>query len=158
MKNIAISLIIVLTIFFSACTAENNNNFDPGVSIDSNQPLPTKPDDSNGSESDEGKIRANARVESAELIIMESYPVQVSVAIAGALPTPCHALRYEISEADSENRIYVEVFSMVDPGEMCVEMEQPFSENVSLPVAGLPDGIYSVYVNGELIGEFSYPA
>lgn len=156
---IAASLIIILGLALSACAADSDNNIDQSVSVDSsNMPLPVEPDDSSGSESDEGKVRANARVEGFELLIMESYPVQVMLVVSGALPTPCHEFRYEVSEPDGENQIFVEIYSMVDPGEVCVEMEQPFAENISLPVAGLPDGIYTVFVNGELVGEFSYPA
>jgi hypothetical protein len=34
---------------------------------------------------------------------------------------------------------------------------EPFEESVSIPMTGKPDGMYTVWVNGELVGEFSYP-
>lgn len=161
-RIITASLSLVLVLLISACTTQTvDNNDDPNnfVSIDSNQPLPVEPDGGIGDDQDDqGKVPASARVESAELLILESYPVQVMLVVSGATPTPCHEFRFNINEADADNQIFVEIFSMVDPGEVCVEMEQPFEENISLPVAGLPDGVYQVFVNGELVGEFSYPA
>jgi inhibitor of cysteine peptidase len=158
--NILASISLILVMVLTACAVDNSNNdFDPNTPVDSDQPMPVEPDGGPGGDlNDEGKDQANARVEQAELLIMESYPVQVMLVVSGALPTPCHQFRYQVSEPDTDNQIFVEVYSVVDPGEVCIEVEDPFSENISLPVAGFPDGTYTVYVNGDLVGEFSYPA
>jgi inhibitor of cysteine peptidase len=154
--NIALSLSLLLVLMVSACAADNNT-FDPNTPVDSDQPMPVEPDGGIGGDSDGEKVSANAYVSDAQLLIMESYPVQIALVVSGDLPTPCHEFQYEISEPDAENQIFVEIFSMVNPGEVCIEVLEPFSENISLPVADLPDGIYTIFVNGELVGEFSYP-
>jgi hypothetical protein len=154
---IAVSLSLVLLLVFSACSAENENIFNPNQPVDSNQPLPVEPDGGIGGVGDEDKVQANAYVNDTQLLILESYPVQILLSVSGELPTPCHEFRYEISQPDAENQIFVEIYSVVEPGQVCVEVLEPFAENISVPVEDLPDGIYTVYVNGELVGEFSYP-
>ena len=61
-------------------------------------------------------IRGEVFVDSQEILLMESYPVQVALQVSGNLPTPCHMLRAEVSEPDSENNINVELFSLSSRG------------------------------------------
>jgi hypothetical protein len=62
-------------------------------------------------------------------------------------------LRAEVSEADNQNNIYVELWSLSEPGVVCVQMLQSFE--TSIPLGSYPAGDYSVFVNGEKAGEFS---
>jgi hypothetical protein len=98
-------------------------------------------------------------INSADLLIMESYPVQVMLHITGDLPTPCHAFHYayQIGNDSDRFRIDVTAWSEADPAAMCAQVLQPFEENVNIPMAGAADGTYSVYLNGELVGTFNYP-
>ena len=97
---------------------------------------------------------------SADVLVMESYPVQVALVIAGELPTPCHELRYhyEIQDLGDEKRIDVNAYSVADPEEICIQVLQPFEEQVSFDLRNAAEGTYAVYLNGERVGEFSYPA
>lgn len=95
--------------------------------------------------------------DSRDLLIAESYPVQIFLHITGNLPTPCHEFRSQVAEPDEQNRIYVTAWSESDPGAVCVQMLEPFDENLPIPMEGA-EGTYTVYLNGELVGEFSYPA
>jgi hypothetical protein len=96
-------------------------------------------------------------INSADLLIMESYPVQIALHVTGDLPTPCHSFYSQVVAPDAENRIAVTVWSESDPELMCMQVLQPFDESVSIPMTGQPDGTYSVWLNGELVGEFNYP-
>jgi hypothetical protein len=78
--------------------------------------------------------------------------VQVRLHLQGALPNPCHQLRVNPSQPDSQNRIQVEVYSVAETDKMCTEVLQPF--NVLVPLENLPAGHYSIYINGELLKEF----
>jgi hypothetical protein len=102
--------------------------------------------------------RGPVYVSQADLVIMESYPVQVSLHIVGDLPTPCHRFHAEVSKPDSENRIQVAIYSVANTELMCAEVLAHFEENVAIPMNGQAEGTYSVWLNGELVGEFSYPA
>ena len=96
--------------------------------------------------------RGEIFIEEKGLLIRESYPPQIALGISGNLPTPCHELRAVISEPDAENRINVELYTVVDPNMMCTQVLKPFMENIELGT--FPSGHYSVYINGELAGEF----
>jgi hypothetical protein len=90
--------------------------------------------------------------ESSQLIIMESMPLQVLATLSGDLPDPCHKLRVAVTAADTNNRINLEVYSLVTGTEVCSMVLQPFV--ASIPLGTYSDGHFSVYVNGELLGEF----
>ena len=98
-------------------------------------------------------VRGEVTVSSSELIIKESYPLQVDLAVKGTLPTPCHHLRASIDEPDRENNIHVELYSVVDPNMICAQVIQAYDEKI--PLGTYPDGTYSVYLNDELVGEFT---
>lgn len=108
-------------------------------------PFSPKPGDAN-------LTRGNVFINEASLVIRESFPPQISVLIKGELPTPCHQLRAEISEPDQENKIVVEVYSVVNPDLACIQVIEPFEESIDLGT--YPTGHYTVWVNGEMVGEF----
>jgi len=96
--------------------------------------------------------RGNVYIQEAGLVIRESYPPQISLNISGELPTPCHQLRAEVSEPDLDNKIIVDVYTVVDPELICTQVLKPFSESIDMGT--FPSGHYSVWVNGESAGEF----
>ena len=91
-------------------------------------------------------------LENSDLLIMESYPIQVSAMLNGSLSDPCHQLRVVVTPANTDNQINLEVYSVYDPGVACITVIEPFTTNV--PLGFYSDGHYSVYVNGQLLGEF----
>ena len=96
--------------------------------------------------------RGNAYINEASLVIRESYPPQISLVLNGDLPTPCNQLRVEMQPPDQENKITVDVYSVSDPNRACVQVLEPFEETIDLGT--FPSGHYSVWVNGEMAGEF----
>jgi hypothetical protein len=101
---------------------------------------------------DTGKTRGNFILDSANLNIMESYPIQVSLYIAGSLPTPCHELRVDVSQPDQQFQIQIEIYTVLDPEIMCAQVLKPIE--ATIPMGSFPTGSYSVWVNGSKIGEF----
>lgn len=97
--------------------------------------------------------RGPATVVQSELVIMESYPLQLRLELSGNLPTPCNHLRAVVHEPDEQNRIEVEVFSLTEPDVVCIQVLESFEADISL--GPYPDGSYTVWVNGELAGEFT---
>lgn len=94
----------------------------------------------------------NVFIQEVSLLIRESFPPQIALALKGELPTPCNQLRVQINPPDASNKISVEVYSVINPDMMCTQVIKPFEENVNLGT--FPTGHYSVYVNEELVGEF----
>ena len=102
---------------------------------------------------DDKMVRGDVTVSSSELLIMESYPLQIDLAVEGTLPTPCHQLRASVRGPDHENIIKVELYSLVDPNLICAQVIQAFEEKI--PLGSYPDGSYTVYLNDEWVGEFT---
>lgn len=102
---------------------------------------------------EENMVRGEVFIESTDILILESFPIQVMVSVSGSLPTPCHNLRAEIAEPDEQNRIMIDLHSLADPEQICIQVLQPFES--SLPLGSFEAGTYSVWVNGEEIGEFT---
>ena len=150
-------ILLLLLLFVAACAPQPQTTPDPDTPITSppidevptNEPL-TNPFAPQPGDSD--LARGNAYIDEASLVIRESFPPQISLMLAGNLPTPCNQLRLEISPPDSENKIHVEAYSVTDPNQVCIEVLEPFEEQIDLGT--FPTGQYSVWVNGGLAGEF----
>lgn len=95
--------------------------------------------------------RSEVYLDSTQINVMESYPLQFSLQMVGSLPNPCHQLRVKTSPPDAQNRIQVEVYGLVDPGVMCTEVLQAF--DITIPLGSFPIGHYSIFVNGSQVGE-----
>ncbi len=87
-------------------------------------------------------------LESARLEYREAAWVLV---VSGTLPTPCHQVRHRV--ALEGTRLQVDIFTVRDPGVMCVQVLQPFSGEVDLtPWARQHPGV-EVWVNGQRVGK-----
>ena len=137
-------------------TGEPIDSDSPVVS-DPDQPIPVEPDGGIGGGKD--LVRGSIYINITELLIMESYPIQVMLSLSGDLPTPCDVVAYVIEEPNDENKIHVDVHSLGEEGMICIQVLEPFEENISISSLDtqLDDGVYTVWVNGELVGEFNYP-
>lgn len=88
-------------------------------------------------------------VDSSEILLMESYPVEVVLLVRGHLPTPCHALLSQVSGPDAEGRIEVTLTSEAPPDVVCAQVLEPFEERILL--GSYTDGDFTVWLNGEPI-------
>lgn len=110
----------------------------------------TKPPESGDTDGD--LIRGPVYVDEAELVLLESYPVQVELVIRGALPTPCARLEWSAEPPDEQGRILVEAYSLQEPALACIQVLQEMEAR--LPIGSYSEGAYSVWLNGEEVGEF----
>lgn len=140
-------VVIVLGVLVSACGPPPPNASDPPGP----PPLDDGPDD--GRE----LVRDEIFIESIGIAILESYPIQVMVNVEGNLPTPCNSFAADVSSPDEDNRIHIDMYSLVDPAATCMAVLEPFSANVPVPLGGVADGEYTIWVNGEEVGAFNYP-
>jgi hypothetical protein len=127
-------ILLTLLLALSACAPsmeEPVNNDTPVSSDDPATPRPEEP----VLVPENGLMRGNVYIDSTDLLMMESYPLQFMLQITGNLPTPCHQLRVEVSPPDAQNKVL-----------------EPFDTNISL--GSFPAGKYTLWVNGEMIAEF----
>ena len=99
-----------------------------------------------------GMSRGPVYINETELLILESFPVQIELVIRGALPTPCSSFEWSVEDPDAKGRIEVEAFSLQDPAIDCIQVLQEMEER--LAIGSYSEGSYSVWLNGELVGEF----
>jgi hypothetical protein len=94
-------------------------------------------------------------LKNSSVVISESFPAQVSVILNGNLPDPCHKLRVVVIPANTQDEINLVVYSVADPGLMCITVIEPFS--ATIPLGSYSTGQGAVMVNGERLGEFGTP-
>ena len=150
-------ILVVLILLVAACVPQSQATkgsdtpvtSPPGDNMSTNEPVlnpfAPKPEDQN---LNRGKVYLN----DASLVIRESFPPQVSLTVQGDLPTPCNQLRADIGAPDAENKIAVDLYSVSNPNKACVQVLKPFEESIDLGT--FPTGHYTVWVNGEMVGEF----
>ncbi len=122
----------------------------PGVEPPPGAPPPYAP-----APGDEKLQRGQAFVDTADIVTAESFPPQFFLALSGSLPTPCHQLRVKVIPPAGQNRIQVEVYSVADPDQVCIQVLEPFNVNVRLGT--FSPGKYEVWVNNQPVGEIEAP-
>jgi inhibitor of cysteine peptidase len=107
------------------------------------QPSPT-PGPGTG---DADVIRGEPAVESVDVQIMESFPVQAQAVVRGNLADGCTTLD-EVTTTREGNVFRISLTSERPADAVCTLALVPFEEVVPLDVLGLPAGEYTVDANG----------
>jgi hypothetical protein len=150
-------ILILLMLLVTSCGPALEPTPEPDTAVTS-PPVDTMPTNEPSTNSlaprpgDAALIRGNVYISEASLIIRESFPPQISLILKGELPTPCNQIRAEIHPPDAQNKINVDAYSVVDPNLVCTQVLEPFEESVDLGT--YPTGHYTVWVNGQMAGEF----
>ena len=151
-KNL-FSLFLMCAVVLIACSSTQSSP-EPVPTVPPSVPEPAPIDEVD----ENGFLRGEAYVNESQLFIMESFPIQVAVEIKGDLPSPCHTLVANVAEPDEDKRIFIEIYAGYKLGEDCIQVLEPFEERISISMSDQSDGLYSIWLNGEKMGEFSYPA
>jgi inhibitor of cysteine peptidase len=86
----------------------------------------------------------HATVESLDIMMLESFPVQVEVRVSGYLPDGCTELDEITAEREGQEFILT-VRTRRPTGDIaCTQALVPFEETVALDVEGLEAGMYTV--------------
>ena len=94
-------------------------------------------------------IQGRADVEEVELIILESFPVQVVAVARGHLRDGCTEIDSVHTSFDAgSNTFSVEITTARDSEAACTQALVPFEERIDLEVLNLAAGTYTVDVNG----------
>jgi len=86
-------------------------------------------------------------IDGAQVVPLEDSPSGYGLRLMGTLPTPCHDLVYNESPPDGQQQILIEVFSVTQPGENCIQIIEVF--DVTFPLDVYIAGEHTVWVNGE---------
>ena len=96
---------------------------------------------------DTDSITGLATVEEVEVILLESFPVQVQVLVKGILPDSCTTIG-ETNIERIDNTFNVTVTTVRPAVAECEDGELSFEQTISLDAEGLPAGKYNIDVNG----------
>ncbi len=138
-----LSLTLFLMLVLAACTMPANGPQGAGTVT---QPIGSPEAPTPGTPTG-NTVSGLAIVETIDILMMESFPVQVQVIAHGTLPDGCTTIDQAISERDgSQFRVTITTVRPADA--ICTEALVPFEEAVPLNVLNLPAGTYTVDVNG----------
>jgi hypothetical protein len=93
-----------------------------------------------------GKV-GRANVESIEIVMRESMPVQISANIKGTVSDACTKAE-PITQTHDDTTFHITVGATRPEGGMCAQVITPFAESVALDALGLRAGTYTVEANG----------
>ena len=110
-------------------------------------PTPTNTAVSTSTPMPAGDVSGTATVDSIEILILESFPVQINVRVRGIVPDGCTNVD-EIATTHTGSSFNITITTLREAGQICTEAEVPFEELIPLDVVGLPANTYTINVNG----------
>ena len=94
-------------------------------------------------------MRSLTVIENVEVIVLESYPMQIHLQVAGYQPDGCDA-PVQVEQRRDDNHVYVEIYRSLDPNVMCPMNIAQYSKNIPLE-GGFESGAYIIDVNGYVV-------
>ena len=98
----------------------------------------------------EGSVDGPVTIHSADLAILESFPIQVNLNVSGEKPTPCHEIFWTAS--DDGEVIEIEMISQTSQEQECTQVVEPFS--IVVPLGSWAEATREVRLNGEVVSSF----
>lgn len=135
-------LLIILLLAACSPTAGTEPTVDPNAPVSSDDPTaePTEP----AAPEPEAEVVDNAgTVETLDVLLMESFPLQAAANVSGYFNNGCWSLE-EITVEQVEQTFVLNVRGRHSGAQECTEALVPFEENVSLLILGLEAGTYTV--------------
>ncbi len=133
-----ILLFVFPVVLIAACGAKPTP-----VTLHFDNPYPSQPGDSD-------LMAGDIRIDSSSVSLVDS---QVMVNFAYFQPTPCYHLRVEVTGPDAQNQIKLNAYAVAEKNKVCTLMALRTPLQASLNLGGIPKGQYTVFLNGNQIGE-----
>ncbi|MEA1985297.1 MAG: protease inhibitor I42 family protein [Euryarchaeota archaeon] len=118
--------------------------------------IPAGEDRDEGENNENGKdvedleyVYDDAMVEDVQVLVMESFPVQVSAVASGYVPDGCTEIDEDNITVQRVGNVFDITLRTMRPRDaMCTQAIEPFEVAIPLDVYGLEKGVYMVDVNG----------
>lgn len=146
-----LALVLLGAVVLSACSLVGNDSTEataqPENITNANADTTDDTTDDTPDETTSEPVAGTATIDSLDILILESFPVQINVIASGNLADGCTRLGEEAVAFDSTT--FTVELPTIRPGDVaCTEALVPFDKVISLDVLGLPAGTYTVNVNG----------
>jgi inhibitor of cysteine peptidase len=92
-------------------------------------------------------IEGPAKVNDIQIVVLESFPVQVNVVVHGEFPDSCTEIG-KVTTTREGSIFIVTIITRRASDAVCAQVITPFERVIALDVVGLKKGIYTVEVNG----------
>ena len=93
-------------------------------------------------------LAKHADVQTVEIQILESYPVQINAIARGQFPDAGCTTLSSVNQTRTGNTFHVTLITTTDPEAMCAQVITPFEQVIPLDVSSLLPANYNVIVNG----------
>lgn len=94
----------------------------------------------------EPMMRVLGVVEGVDVLLLESFPVQIQLQVSGYHPDGCDAAVEVVQRREGSN-VYVELYRVLPAAVMCPMVLRPLEETIRLD-GGFEPGTYIIHVNG----------
>lgn len=142
-----VALVAVGFSFYKEVGTEVDKTEDGAVSVSPSEPISSDSAKSQPTKDENFVHLGDLNIESAQILVAESFPVQVSAQIKGTFPDACTGVGNIEQEREGET-IFVRVGSVRPKDALCAQVITPFDYSVSIDVLNLPKGQYTIDVNG----------
>ncbi len=144
----AIAVFALLTLSLAACSSGTQ----PPASGENPTPITTPTTSTNPTPPAGGGQGTSVYIDSLDILTLESFPVQIRAIVKGNLPDACTIISSASSQRNG-NTFQVNIATTRPADAVCAQMLVPFEQNVTLDVAGLKAGTYTV-VAGDISETF----
>ena len=143
LKKSVLLILMLTSLLLAACGGRNNpetgNNEIPTAIVDTPTAAAAEPTPF--------PTNNQAAVDSVEILLLESFPVQVNAIARGNLPDSCTSIS-SITQERVDNTFTVNILTTRDEAAVCTTALVPFEQTISIDAIGLLAGNYTVTVNG----------
>jgi inhibitor of cysteine peptidase len=142
------SVLTTAALFIAACGVVPGGQVPTATIPPTEAPSATPGSDEHGVDATPGAvITGTAQIETLELLMLESFPVQIHAHVTGWLGDGCTTLD-QITQTREGDTFKVSITTTRPADAICTMQLVGFEETIPLDVHGLPKGTYTVDVNG----------
>jgi len=138
LSKIILMVMLMSVTVLTACQSTPVVDPEPDMPVSSDDPI-SKP-----AREDLDGFQQNVYVDSIQVLILESFPVQVHVTVVGNLPDGCTSIVSSKAEMVDETTFQLNIYTERPEDMMCTMALVPFEETIKLDVEGLSAGTYTV--------------
>jgi inhibitor of cysteine peptidase len=98
-----------------------------------------------GSDGDTGMFKSYTVIENVDVLILESWPMQLHLQVTGYQPDGCE-VPVIVEQRREGNEVFVDVYREMSAAMACPAVIQPYEAKIPLE-GGFESGTYTIHVN-----------